>query len=118
MSGFRTGLTRALNSYIEQENLSKKHKVTFSGEDAREGLTAIISIKMHDPKFSSQTKAKLVSSEVKGVVDSISFECIKRFLDENPRDAKSITLKVLEASKAREAARKAKEMTRRKKQWT
>ena len=115
MSGFRTGLTRALNSYIEQENLSKKHKVTFSGEDAREGLTAIISIKMHDPKFSSQTKAKLVSSEVKGVVDSISFECIKRFLDENPRDAKSITLKVLEASKAREAARKAKEMTRRKK---
>ena len=101
MSGFRTGLTRALNSYIEQENLSKKHKVTFSGEDAREGLTAIISIKMHDPKFSSQTKAKLVSSEVKGVVDSISFECIKRFLDENPRDAKSITLKGIRGFKSK-----------------
>ncbi len=115
VAGFRGALTRAMNYYVEQDPSSKKNKIALSGEDAREGITAIISVKMPDPKFSSQTKAKLVSSEVKGIVESISAESIKRFLEENPKDAKQILAKASEAARAREAAKKAREMTRRKK---
>ncbi len=115
IAGFRGALTRAMNHYIEQDPSAKKNKVAISGEDAREGITAIISIKMPDPKFSSQTKAKLVSSEVKGIVESVATESIKRFLEENPKDAKQILAKASEAARAREAAKKAREMTRRKK---
>ena len=115
IAGFRGALTRAMNYYIEQDPSSKKNKVAINGEDAREGITAIISIKMPDPKFSSQTKAKLVSSEVKGIVESIASESMKRFLEENPKDAKQILAKASEAARAREAAKKAREMTRRKK---
>ena len=115
IAGFRGALTRAMNHYIEQDPSAKKNKVAISGEDAREGITAIISIKMPDPKFSSQTKAKLVSSEVKGIVESVATESIKRFLEENPKDAKQILAKATEAARAREAAKKAREMTRRKK---
>jgi len=115
IAGFRGALTRAMNYYIEHDAAAKKNKIAISGEDAREGITAVISIKMPDPKFSSQTKAKLVSSEVKGIVESIATESIKRFLEENPKDAKQILAKASEAARAREAAKKAREMTRRKK---
>jgi DNA gyrase subunit B len=114
LAGFRAGLTRALNKYIAEKNANKKNDVELSGEDFREGLTNIISVKIPDPKFGSQTKDKLVSSEIRPVVESIVYDLLYQYLDEHPADGKMIIDKIIEAATARDAARKARELSRKK----
>ncbi len=114
LTGFRSAMTRVLGGYMEREGITTKAKVTIDAADMREGMTAVLSVKVPDPKFSSQTKDKLVSSEVRPIVESVIAEGVGTFLDEKPKEAQAICAKIVEAAKAREAARKARDLTRRK----